>query len=155
MIELTGAQLHGFSREVAELYGKPHIGAYYKSASVKSHTLKENARCMVCWHTATNAHHCPPISKGKKFDLVTPNGVFELRPSLFALCGSGTTGCHNDFHGGARYIPEWIWRSEDDEAAWWNGEILSKFEPHDHALYDFGYWRIHDTKAGTFFEVNK
>lgn len=81
-------QLCGLSLDVAELYGKPHIGAHYEGKSVKSHKKDDDSTCLICSKTVQSVHHAPPLSKGHKFTLKTPNGVFELKPSLFALCGA-------------------------------------------------------------------
>lgn len=141
-------QLRGLSYSVAERYGKPHIRAHYKARNVKSNSLDQYARCIVCGEQATNSHHEPPIRHGKSFLLVANDMIFELKPALIALCGSGTTGCHNDFHGGARYRIEWIWNDDSYAAAWWSGEILSKIEPHSPELFMYGHWLITDKKTG-------
>lgn len=146
-------QLRGLSLQVAECYGKPHVEAYYSSDSVRSNTLEEGARCTVCNRTATNSHHCPPLSKGKTFILATPLGMHVLKPALLAVCGSGTTGCHNGFHGGARFKPEWVWNSDDDAAMWWDGTILKQVPPHSKLIFHYGFWVIHDLAFGTSFEV--
>lgn len=146
-------QLRGLSLEVAECYGKPHIEAYYSSDSVRSNKLEEGARCATCHRIATNSHHCPPLSKGRTFILATPLGMHVLKPALFAVCGSGTTGCHNGFHGGARFKPEWVWNSDDDAAMWWDGTILKRIPPHSKMLFHHGFWVIHDLAFGTSFEV--
>ena len=146
-------QLRGLSLQTAELYGKPHIHAHYAGKGVKTHKRDEGARCAVCRRAAQSVHHAPPLSKGREFLLSTPNGEWALKPSLFALCGSGTTGCHNQFHGGARYEPLWVWN--DDEAAeeWWSGRILSMVAPHSPALYLYGKWAIVDRLTGKVIEV--
>lgn len=148
-------QLCGLSLDVAELYGKPHIGAHYEGKSVKSHKKDEDSTCLVCHRAVQSVHHVPPLSNGHEFVLRTPKGDFHLMPSLFALCGSGTTGCHNDFHGGARFAPEWVWYTDADAEAWWSGDILERFSPHSAMLYAFGFWRIHDRNTGKYFEVNR
>lgn len=150
----SSAQLGGLSYQKAELYGKPHVNAHYEGKHVKSHKRDEDAPCLVCRKMARSVHHVPPLSVGHKFVLRTPLGEFHLKPSLFALCGSGTTGCHNDFHGGARFEPEWVWNSDKDAEAWWSGEILSRIKPHSPMLYAFGFWRIHDRDTGKYFEVH-
>lgn len=144
----TSSQLRCLSYPVAERYGKPHISAHYKTRNVKSNKLDQYARCSICGEPATNSHHDPPLRNGKSFLLVTDNGSFELKPALIALCGSGTTGCHDGFHGGARYRIEWIWDKDCYASAWWSGEILSKIEPHSPELYMYGYWLITDKKTG-------
>ena len=81
---------------------------------------------------------------GETFRLVTPCGAWDLRSPLFCLCGSGTTGCHDKFHGGARLKAEWRWRHPVYEEAWWTGQLLQVYEPHDPGLYEYGYWLITD-----------
>lgn len=147
------SQLRGLSIPKAELYGKPHVGAHYEGNGVKSHKADEGARCLVCHAQSQSVHHAPPLSVGREFALVTDNGIFVLKPSLFALCGSGTTGCHNGFHGGARFVPEWVWRSDEAACAWWSGELLARMEPHSPELYDYGFWSIHDKVYGFCIEV--
>ena len=89
------------------------------------------------------------------FALVTPRGTWRLRSPLIALCGSGTTGCHDGFHGGARYRPEWVWDEPEFEEAWWDGTLLCEHEPHDPALYGYGHWAIADTKTGRTIEITE
>ncbi len=86
---LDAGLLRGWPKERAELYGKPHLGARYTHDTAYEPT---QARCAVCGRRASNCHHVARRSWGKTFRLVTPNGVWELRSPLFALCGSGTTG---------------------------------------------------------------
>lgn len=150
-------QLRGLSAEVAELYGKPHLGARYRGggASAKAYRLEDGARCAVCRRPATNAHHVPPLSKGRGFRLVAPAGEWLLRPSLFALCGSGTTGCHDGFHGGARYVARWVWDAAEFERQWWDGELLGRHPPHDPALYLYGRWEIEDIKTGKAITIRE
>lgn len=146
-------QLSGLSYRVAELYGKPHIQAHYKNANVKSNTLDEDACCVICGARATNSHHTPPLSKGRTFLLRTYWGQFILKPALFAVCGSGTTGCHNDFHGGARYRPEWVWYEDEYAEMWWDGTFLRRHAPHGDWLYNYGFWRIHDLDTNKKIEI--
>lgn len=143
--------LRGLSLDVAECYGKPHIGCFYRNNSVKSHTRNDDARCVICGRQATNAHHQPPLSKGG-FLL---HG-YELRPSLIALCGSGTTGCHNDFHGGSRYEIRWVWESDKFAQMWWEGDLFEKgVRPHDKQLYLLGHWEITDKRTGERIVVDQ
>ena len=149
----TREQLCGLSREVAERYGKPHVGAFYATSGVKSHKKEPDAYCAICGKRVSSVHHEPPLSRGHIFLLKTPVGRFVLKPSLFALCGSGTTGCHNDFHGGSRFKPYWEWYSDEYAEQWWSGELLKKFAPHSPLLYNYGYWRIHDARTGRDIEI--
>ena len=143
-------QLRGLSVDVAELYGKPHLGACYRGtgANAKAYRVLDGARCAICRWPATNAHHVPPLSKGRGFLLSTPRGEWLLRPSLFALCGSGTTGCHDGFHGGARFFPRWVWRDDRCARAWWGGDILSELAPHDPGIFAYGHWLVEDRLTG-------
>lgn len=150
----TRVQLQGLSIEKAERYGKPSCGAYYRTGSVKSHApLSRYQRCVVCGRPCTNVHHEPPLRWGQGLRFVDPNGIpymsgdqpIVLRPALFALCGSGTTGCHNGFHGGARYFPRWVWDSNQYGHDWWNGLMLDIIgQP---TLYEYGHWEITDKVA--------
>lgn len=145
---LDRSQLRGLSLDVAELYGKPGFGACYTGRSVSSNRLEEGAVCAVCGKPATNAHHAPPRSKGL-FELETPNGSWLLRPSLLAVCGSGTTGCHGGFHGGARFFPRWVWDTQADMDDWWSGEMLTRLEPHSLGIYAHGHWEVEDRATGS------
>lgn len=148
------SQLRGLSVDKAELYGKPHVGARYRYVSdPKSNRRDDGARCAVCGRPAESSHHVPPLSKGRSFVLETPIGSWRLLPSLFALCGSGTTGCHGLFHGGARYFPRWEWLTDEAAEAWWSGELLSRFGAHSPELYAFGRWVVSDAESGKTFGV--
>ena len=39
---------------------------------------------------------------------------------------------------------EWRWRHPVYEEAWWTGQLLQVYEPHDPGLYEYGYWLITD-----------
>lgn len=145
-------QLRGLSIEKAELFGKPHIGATYTGTN--SYRLMTH-NCFMCMKLATNCHHVAPLSLGKVFQLQTSKGTWFLRSPLFALCGSGTTGCHNDFHGGARYVARWVWDDPIYEQEWWNGEMLSRHYPHDKALYLYGRWEILDKTTGRTLTIRE
>ncbi|WP_304598274.1 hypothetical protein [Adlercreutzia caecimuris] len=147
------ALLRGLSLERAECYGKPHIGAFYAGAGVRSNRLEQGAWCAVCGRPATNAHHCPPVGTCGFLTLPTAAGDIRLRPALFALCGSGTTGCHNGFHGGSRYRARWAWNSDALARDWWEGRILMWAQPHDRQLYALGHWEIEDRLSGRKIEI--
>lgn len=133
------------------LYGLPHIGCRYTNSSVNSNKLNEDATCVCCGLPATNAHHYPPKGTAP----VRHRCGFELRPALFAVCGSGTLGCHNDWHGGARYEAWWRWDRFEYEQQWQNGELLRKYGAHNPELYYYGCWVIHDKKIDTYWEVRE
>lgn len=141
------ARLHGLSLEKAECYGKPNVGARYFGNTPKAYERTEDT-CCICGRPATNCHHVVPLSVGQTFWLTTSVGSWELKSPLFALCGSGTTGCHNDFHGGSRLRARWVWDHGSYERAWWSGELLSEIPPHDPALYRFGRWEVLDRETG-------
>lgn len=145
---LASAQLRGLSYEKASLYGLPHIGARYTKDGTSPSYERLSETCSVCGSPATNCHHVVPRSAGKVFNLETPRGTFALRSPLFALCGSGTTGCHNDFHGGAKLKARWVWDSQSFEDAWWNGELLSRFGAHSPELFRYGCWEVEDKRRG-------
>ncbi|MCI6274408.1 MAG: hypothetical protein MR874_06825 [Coriobacteriaceae bacterium] len=152
--------LHGLSREKAMLYGLPHIGAHYthngrkwkKSGARKYERTQE--WCFVCGRPARNCHHVVPISNGQVFELDTPNGSWPLRSPLFALCGSGTTGCHGGFHA-RRLTARWAWDEPEFEDMWWDGELLSRYPPHSPALYCYGRWEIEDRETGRIITIRE
>lgn len=130
-------QLKGLSYPVASLYGMPHLGCEYLADDVNRYRALPESRCAVCGRPHPNAHHEPPRGKGRNFLLSTPMGQFVLKPALIALCGSGTTGCHGDRHGGRLKI-RWEWDSDEYAEQWWDGTWLSKYEPHSPRLFDLG-----------------
>lgn len=140
-MRLDAGILRGMPRGRAELYGKPHLGARYTGA--RSYEAV-SGRCAICGRPTGSVHHAAHRSWGLTFDLVTQKGTWRLRSPLFALCGSGTTGCHDLFHGGAGLRAEWRWRSEEAEEAWWTGELLAGIEPHSPDLFRYGFWAISD-----------
>jgi hypothetical protein len=129
------------------LYGLPHIMCSYRGKSVNSHRLDEDAVCVCCGRPATNAHHWPPKGTAP----VRHRAGFELKPALFAVCGSGTTGCHDGFHGGARYDAWWEWDEDGAEDRWEDGSLLQILPPHSPGLYQLGHWVILDKRTG--FEI--
>lgn len=137
--------LCGVPFEVASKFGMPHLGAHYFGDSVNRYRKDEGAVCAVCGKPAENVHHEPPKGAGGKyrqFTMWSKWGRFILKPALIAMCGSGTTGCHGDRHGG-RVSITWEWFDEADAERWWTGELLSHgYVPHDPKLYDLGQWRI-------------
>lgn len=136
----TVEQLQGYSIENAECLGKPHIGARYLfSGRIDRYILEYNATCAVCGRPATNVHHQPFRSKGKGIII----GGKLLRPSLIALCGSGTTGCHGKVHNGKLKI-RWVWIDESIAERWWDGSLFSRFPPHSERVYEYGYWDFID-----------
>lgn len=145
-------QLRGLSIERAELYGKPHVGAHYTKGTRYERT---QARCCVCGGNATNCHHVIPRGRGQEFALQTPNGLWLLKSPLFAVCGSGTTGCHNGFHGGAFLKAKWVWKSPVYQDAWWSGELLEVYEPHSPDLYEYGHWAIKDSRNDRTIEIGE
>lgn len=137
---LKSSQLGGMPLERAELYGKPHLGCRYTSGD-RYEALQPV--CAVCGRRAGSCHHVARRSWGKAFRLETENGTWDLRSPLFALCGSGTTGCHGRFHT-AGLRAEWRWRSDEYGEAWWRGELLRDYGPHHPGLYGYGCWVVTD-----------
>lgn len=148
------ARLRGLPAGVAELYGKPHVGARYTGAGKRDYE-RTQGWCCICGRPAQSCHHVVPRGKGEVFELVAPNGAWGLRSPLFALCGSGTTGCHDGFHGGARYVARWVWDAAEFERRWWDGELLGRHPPHDPALYLYGRWEIEDRKTGKAIAIRE
>lgn len=142
------------SHDKLTLYGLPHIGARYTHNGRK--WKRNGARayertqewCAICGQKATNCHHVVPISYGEVFIRETPYGEFPLRSPLFCLCGGGTWGCHDGFHGGAWLKARWAWDSPEYEEAWDSGELLNRYAPHHPALYCYGQWEIENRKSG-------
>lgn len=140
----TMRQLKGLSYDVASLYGMPHLGAYYERDDTDSHKRDVNARCAVCGQRASNAHHEPPRSKGRIFLLDTEWGQFVLKPALFALCGTGTTGCHGKRHE-RRWTVRWEWDSDESAEKWWSGYWLAHgYHPHSKRLFELGRYVFSD-----------
>lgn len=137
----TARQLHGWSLEDAECMGKPNFGARYLSddpMNMTRYTRDIGHHCAICGRESTNTHHQP---YRQTFEMVTPNGIWRLRPALFALCGSGTFGCHGKVEANEIRI-SWKWFTEEAETKWWNGELLAEYGPHSVKLYRFGCWAI-------------
>ena len=151
---IAAARLCGMSKPRAELYGKPHVGCHYVGPSPKSYE-RTQGWCAICGRPAACCHHVAPLGRGREFVLSTDMGAWRLRSALFCLCGSGTTGCHDGFHGGARYFPRWEWDGPDEEAAWWDGTLLARHAPHDPALYAYGRWEIDDRRAGRTITIRE
>lgn len=134
------SHVYGLSNTWGDLFGLPHIGAEYTSYESGGYTVLDGEPCVVCGRPATNAHHVVPKSVRK----VVSIGGRMLRSPLFALCGSGTTGCHDGFHGGARYKVRWEWDTEEYERAWWSGELLDRYGPHSDELFRYGKYVLTD-----------
>ena len=136
-------RLCNLPRQVFECYGKPNFMARYRTGSINSHVLEDDALCLCCGRRANNAHHWPV---GRRTVEVAGK---VARPSLFAVCGSGTTGCHGGWHGGARYRALWSW-DRDEYAGWWlTGAFWEMgMEPHDPELYLYGCWELYDLRDG-------
>jgi len=143
-------RLCGMPRRAFDCFGKPHVGALYTGSSINSHALEDDALCTCCGRMAENAHHWP---LGRRTVEVAGK---VLRPSLFAVCGSGTTGCHNGWHGGCRYKALWFWDEERYFLDWVNGVFWDMgFEPHDQRLYLYGAWELYDFKEGRIWRIRK
>ena len=152
--------LHGVPFPVADCYGKPHYLCGYRMATfpdskegrvqaVNRTRLFDGARCMCCGRPATNAHHWPPKGTAHTFRL----GTHVLRPALFAVCGSGTTGCHDGWHGGARFRALWKWDAEYLAKEWWEGSLIDEVGEHSNELYRYGCWEAYDLLDGRIWQV--
>ena len=138
---IDASKLHGFSIQEAECYGKPHLGARYtdKAGTSLTQYARDGRLCVICGRDSLNTHHQP--HRGT-FTLRGDDGRdWVLRPALFALCGSGTFGCHGAIEHN-RIKARWVWDNPEAEAAWWSGELLEKYGPHNPALYLFGCWQF-------------
>ena len=127
------------SQDKALLYGLPNAGV---SFTRKGYRL-DKPWCVVCGKPSQTCHHIVPRHNGLLYKRDTEHGTFILRSPLIALCGSGTTGCHNDFHGGARLHIRWVWDEPEFAKAWEDGSLLKEFGPDNpQALYHYGQWQI-------------
>lgn len=105
---------------------------------------RDGCKCAICGRSIDtewsgySIHHRRMRSHGSGYERL------HEAENLLTLCGSGTTGCHDKFHGGARLKAEWRWRHPVYEEAWWTGQLLQVYEPHDPGLYEYGYWLITD-----------
>lgn len=143
--------LGGLSAERAELFGKPHIGAFYaRKGDRHSQRVEDGASCVCCGRRATNAHHACPLGRAGQIAV----GGKTLFSALVAVCGSGTAGCHNGFHGGSRYEIGWVWHSAESAREWWSGEMFARgIEPYSPELYAFGHYVIRDKARGIEWAV--
>lgn len=136
------SQLQGLSLDKAQLFGMPCVGSHYTAEDYRRYALNENACCVICGEKATNSHHVVPKGVARSFLLKTPIGQFVLLSPLFALCGSGSTGCHDKFH---KHILEARWEWYDDRLAerWWNGKIPAGCFPGSERLFELGRYVIY------------
>lgn len=146
----TARQLHGWSLDDAECMGKPGFGAQYTSKSGLARYARTAMCCTICGREAISTHHQP---YRQTFEMVTPNGIWTLRPALIALCGTGTMGCHGDVEHNRIRI-RWKWFTEEAETRWWNGELLAEYGPESVQLYRYGCWDI-ELEDGTHLERRK
>lgn len=139
--------LGGLSVERADLYGKPHIGAWSKGLRYG----RSQEWCPICGAPATNCHHI--AGRGGLTVTVSGKPVRLLSP-LMAVCGSGTTGCHGRIHE-RRVIVSWVWEDPAMQLAWFQGRLLEELRPHDPRLYAYGWWAIEDKDAHVVREVRR
>lgn len=141
--------LGGLPLKKAELFGKPHLGAHYRKFDRHSQALEDGAPCVCCGRRATNAHHACPLHAAGQFVLAGKWGRHVLLSSLVSVCGSGTEGCHDGFHGGARFEIEWAWDSWKYADMWWSGWLLSHWcAPHSERLFELGGYVLRDKDRG-------
>lgn len=141
----------GLSRERAELYGKPHIGATYTSGGRYRHTADW---CPICGRPAGSVHHIARKSWAVEVPLVTDKGAWTLRSPLVTLCGTGTIGCHGRMHDGG-LVMSWEWYRPSYEDLWWDGSLLAEHGPHSPALYRYGCWVILDTDTHSELRIRR
>lgn len=149
MIYVSHDVLGGYSREKAECFGKPHVGARYVGARYE----RTQDYCAVCGSPATNCHHI--VSRGNTLRMRLADGSLKvLRPSMIVLCGSGVTGCHGKAHDRSLRI-EWIWDKDEFAERWWNGQLLMELRPHDPRLYAYGFWFVEDRDTHRVREIRR
>ena len=149
---IDAKRLHGFTVEDAQAYGMPHVGAHYTADDVNRYERDDDA-CFICGKPATNTHHHPSKGRATSFTLETPKGRFVSKPALFAVCGSGTTGCHGLIHAGKVKL-KWEWDRPEYQEAWFAGELQSHgaFE-NSPELYRYGRWKVGD--GTTWAEIRR
>lgn len=132
---LAGKLGRGWSYDRASLCGMPHLGAAYLADDVRKYARTASV-CQLCRRKrAANTHHSPDR---RSFDLRTAYGIFVLKPALFALCGSGTTGCHGLIEAN-RIEVRWEWDTQEFADLWWDGWTLSHgTPPHSPKLFEQG-----------------
>ena len=139
---IAAKQLNGLSLEKAECFGKPHILASYTAPDNVRKYRHEEGLCPVCHsRLITNTHHQPDRVS---FTMRTKWGIFVLKPALFGLCGSGTTGCHGLIEANKLNV-EWVWDKPRYLEDWWSGYTLAHMlklgiTPHSPKLYEQGCW---------------
>lgn len=151
---VDSASLRGLSMPTAEKFGKPCVGAHYAGSGVRTNRLDLGARCCVCGRYATNSHHEPATGMGGGRSTLEVAG-HRLKPALFALCGSGTTGCHGKVHSG-EYRIEWEWDTGEACRKWWEAELPDEcYERNSHDLYWYGAWVIRDRDGRTVKRIQE
>lgn len=142
---LAGKLGRGWSYDRASLCGMPHLGADYTADDVRRYR-RTGELCALCGRRATNTHHSPDR---RVFDLRTEYGIFVLKPALFALCGSGTTGCHGLIEAN-RIKVRWEWDTQEFADAWWSGWTLAHGMPaHSPKLFGQGCYVLSHGKKET------
>lgn len=132
--------------------GMPHLGARYTGPGVNDYRLDDGAACAFCGRLAAHAHHEPPKGTGGGvLHLATPEGTFDLRPALIALCPE----CHESRHakgGPERLGIRWEWDDPIQAMRWWRGGMLAGgTEPHSPDLFGSGRYAL--TRMGYRVEV--
>lgn len=133
---IESKKLRGLSVVKADLYGKPHLGARYTAKTGVTDYVRESDYCVICGKPASNVHHVP----NRGAHIIEKDGEAALmRPPLFALCGSGTTGCHGKVHNHEISIT-WKWDDHEDRERWLNGEL--DYPSNDPRLFERGCWQV-------------
>ena len=137
--------LDGLPIDEADRFGKPCVGSRYVSGDRYE---RLSARCRCCGIVpATNVHHI--ARRARRFHMRLADGRWVvLKPSLIALCGSGTTGCHGAVHAHDIEIT-WVWDSEELREDWFSGRMLMEqgMEPYSPRLYAYGSWMIRNLRT--------
>ncbi len=110
--------------------------------------------CIICGKFLAgiphSQHHMTPKGMGGANKIMTiksasSHKTYKMDSSKISLCGSGTTGCHNDFHGGARLRITWEWASRPLMRMWFDGLFLdSGFIAHDKRLWEMGCYAVYE-----------
>ncbi len=149
---LQASQLRGWPKERAELYGKPHLGARYTGK--RSYELLQD-RCCVCGRRAQSCHHVAHRSWGLEFELVTPNGTWSLRSPLFCPLRQRHDRVPRQVPRRGAAQGRVALAAPVYEEAWWTGQLLQVYEPHDPGLYEYGYWAITDEHGNEMIREGK
>lgn len=134
----------------------PRGWSYSKAINMGMPHCEKN-RCYICGRQSCeqgfhSMHHITPKGSGSKTMELFGR---KMESAQVYLCGSGTTGCHNEFHGGAKYKMFWKWDHPELEKMWFDGTFLGAgVFPHSPNLWQYGRYEITEIKyeAGKRYE---